>query len=54
MLKNFIEDFRAFLTEMNTIPVSIDQCAALVPNNAFLYWKFTADFSYSYVNMCIE
>jgi len=54
MLKRFIEDCRSFLQEMDTVPAYIEEYTQIAPDNAPLYWQFTADFGRRYVNMCID
>ena len=54
MLRSFIDDCRACLESMNSIPGSIENYSREVSEDAPLYWQFTADFGFSYVKMCIE
>lgn len=54
MLKKFVEDCRHFQGTMNTIPGSIEQYRKEVPAYASLYWQFTAEFGYRYIQMCIQ
>ncbi|WP_077609373.1 PadR family transcriptional regulator [Clostridium sp. Marseille-P2415] len=54
MLKSFSDDCKKYLIEMNDIPTSIDHYGKLVKPYEKVYWNFTADFGYSYIQMCID
>ena len=54
MLRAFAADCKIFLTSMQQIPQSIQSYGACVPPYQALYWQFTADFGYAYLQMCID
>ena len=54
MFRTFIEDCRAYLDSMESVPNSIEHYSKGVSAKAPMYWQFTADFGYSYIKMCIE
>lgn len=54
MLRQFKAACEAYLKEMGSIPHSIEQYGANKESVQTLYWQFTADFGYSFINTCIE
>ena len=54
MFRAFLDDCRAVLASMESIPTSVQRYSPEVPAGAPLYWQFDADFGYSYIKMCME
>nr|WP_314460958.1 PadR family transcriptional regulator [uncultured Clostridium sp.] len=54
MLTDFIRDCSHYQNEMKQIPDSIGQYGSLVETEQKLYWELSADFGYSYIEMCID
>jgi len=54
MLRQFSEDCKKSLSEMENIPKSIADYSETVEPYQALYWQFTADFGSRYIEMCIE
>ena len=54
MFRAFLDDCRAVLTSMESIPASVRRYSQEVPAEAPLYWQFDADFGYNYIKMCME
>ena len=53
MLKKFIAGCQAYLEELSRTPESISQYGQSVEPYQALYWKLTADFGNSFMEMCI-
>lgn len=54
MLNDFISDCSLYQGEMQQIPDSISHYGDLVKTDQRLYWELSADFGYSYIQMCMD
>ena len=54
MLNEFISDCSRYLNEMQQIPDSIGHYGSLVGPEQKLYWELSADYGYSYIQMCMD
>ena len=54
MLRKFKADCETYLKRMDSIPESIEKYGSDMTVYQTIYWQFTADFGYSYINTCIE
>lgn len=54
MLRAFSIDCQKCLSEMDTIPDSIEQYGKFVDPHTKIYWELAADYGYSYIRMCMD
>lgn len=54
MLSDFMNDCIHYQDEMQQIPDSIGHYGSMVEQEQKLYWQLSADFGYSYIQMCID
>ena len=54
MLEKFIKDCENYLDSMKDIPKSIQKYQENTPPCDAMYWQFTVDFGYQYIQMCIQ
>ena len=54
MLTDFISDCRHYLNEMQQVPERISHYGSKVETEQKLYWEISADFGYSYIDMCMD
>lgn len=54
MLQKFIKDCENYLDSMKDVPNAIKKYQDDAMSYDAMYWQFTADFGYQYVQMCIK
>ncbi|MDK2965128.1 PadR family transcriptional regulator [Lacrimispora sp.] len=54
MLTDFITDCSLYLGEMQQVPESISHYSSKVETEQKLYWEISADFGFSYIQMCMD